>query len=180
MTALIIIISVIILLILFLDNRIRVRREVLFNELDLVYDKMEIHLIKNKIHPNTSTIEFLKSYKFLLVNKGLADVKIMLCMLIAVSEQKRAQSRKHFEQIKQNVPKELIDYSVQFAGIYDKIINTSIWKLSFWWFVLKILAYSKYRKFIKHGKSKSTNIKRNFKEAFHTEFLVPTTYKLSA
>ena len=180
MTVLIIVIAIALAIVAFIDTRLKTQRQILLNELSMAYDRMELFLVKNKEHPNSSTVEFLKRYKFLLANPGLADIRIMFGMLIAVPDKNKIESRDSFEKLKQHVNPELINVAHGFTEVYNKLISHSCYKFSFILFMAKIVIYVEFLKLVKKSREKAAYIKKEFKEVLNSENLLPTTYKMAA
>ncbi|WP_299583052.1 hypothetical protein [Mucilaginibacter sp.] len=141
---------------------------------------MEMFILEKKINPSSNLISFLKSFKFLVVNKEYANIKIMLRIELMTSEKKIEENKKAFESIKKEIHPELISLSNNFFTIYDRLIKLSVFNINFVCFVLRVIFMSKYFAIKKSSAIKTRSIKNSIRSLFHQENVIAYSFRGSS
>lgn len=136
---LITIISGIILLILFINTRIRSKRKSLSFDLRIIYDRLEMSIIKNAVNPDNLLIKYLKGFKNLAVNPSLADIQVILGTIAKVDKSKLEQMRKEMDDFETTLPKETLELANQFNSIVNSMVKLSMYKVDFILFLIWII-----------------------------------------
>lgn len=177
-----IVITSVLLFISIIDARIKYRRITRFNELKVIYDNMEMFAIEQNIVPTNILLNFLKSYKFLIVNKEFADVRIALGMRLLISDDEFDKKRMKWSLLKKQLPQELIEYGEEFNKIYDDLIKLSYWNLSFLWFLFKTsirYAYQSLPEFISGSRKEVYRVFKGLRDLFSNENIILQNYNMS-
>lgn len=166
----------ILLIISIIDTRIKYKKIARFNDLKIIYDSMEIFAIKENLTPTNSLVDYLKNYKFLLVNKEFSDIRIALIMRLLITDDIFKKKQYEWNELKKQVSPELIEMGGQFNKIYDDLIKLSYWNFSFMFFVFKIAIKSTYyliiQTIITPGKNEAYRVFNVWKELFNNENII--------
>jgi hypothetical protein len=153
------------------------KKTIYFNELISIYDSMEIYMLKNKLLPTNELLSFLKSFKYLVVNREFADIKIMLKLELMTSQKRKEENAMRFVTIKKSIHPELLLISQDFYRVYDKLIILSMFNFKFVFFVARVLFVSKYFAMKKSTTKKTETIISSIKALLHRENVVVYRFK---
>lgn len=153
------------------ENRRR-KRIILFNDLGSIYDRMELYVIQNNITPNNNIIEYLRTFKNLVINKGFADVRIYLAIELTTPEDVKQMARDRYLAIKEDVPAELLLMSDEFHRTYDQLVVQSMWSLSFLCFFAKIFILKHFSDFRSKSLIRTNNLFGSVRSLFSHENVI--------
>lgn len=107
------------------------RRQIAFNRIDTIYDKIEVYIIKNDIEINSSMSSLLKSMKAIKINNELADIHILLVARQNIPKREFENNKKEYEKFIADLPEGLIALKKEFDHNVNKAIALSIFRVEF-------------------------------------------------
>lgn len=172
MTTLIYILFFVIIIISIINNAIIVLRQKTYNNMDILYDKMEIFVIKNKLTPDNELLNFLKSFKNLTINKDFADIYVLLTIIQSLPNGDFENNRKKYENYIKTLPIELVRIANEFNNQVSIAISISVFKPDFLWFFSKIFLKHSFISLKNRSYKKIKNLTTNVRYVFHYENLL--------
>ena len=70
-----------------INQHIKQKRFKHLNNLSIIYDKMEIHFVRNEVTLSDRYIEFLKVFKNLVTNPGYLDIQVLISLKLISDQQ---------------------------------------------------------------------------------------------
>ena len=114
------------------------------NRMVIVYDKIEMFFIKNKIHLTCDYIEFLKLFKNLTVNPEYLDVQVLILHKIAAENKGILKTNANwFNKILDSLGPDFLEIFDEFDASSNKVIKMSFYKPDFLVFRFQLIV--KYR-----------------------------------
>lgn len=108
------------------SHHIKQKRSILCDNLEMVFDEMQLHITKNKIPQTRLLSEFIVRHKIFVVNPQLTNIEVLLVLLKNMDKSKFKNNVDRWSELKKNVPKELLDYSDQFSKHIDELVKLSM------------------------------------------------------
>lgn len=133
-------ISVIVLLFFVINQYIKYKRFKYISNLNVIYEKMEMHFVNNDIILKRDYVELLKIFKNFTVNPEYLDIQILL--LFKIASEKNGSLKKDslwFDRTLNSLDKNFQDIFEEFDDVTNKIINVSYLKPDFIYFIFKHL-----------------------------------------
>lgn len=138
MNLLLTLISLFILLILAFGQYIKSKRFEYVNNINIIYDKMEMHFVKKNIHLNKDYIDLLKTFKRFCVNPEYLDIQILLLQkLLAEKKGVLKKDSSWFDDTLNSLGDEFKEIFEEFDKSTNEIITLSIFKPDFVFFITK-------------------------------------------
>jgi hypothetical protein len=121
----------------FIENQ----RQISFNKIDGLYDKMELLVIRNNITPDNELISYLRAHKIFKIHNELTDIQVLVPVIVALQMQNKKQAQQIEKRKKyiESLPVELRDISSEFNKEIARAIKFSMFKPSF---IPKMVKYS--------------------------------------
>lgn len=129
------ILGVLLLLFFGLNQYLKYKRFKYVNQMSIIYDKMEMHFVRNKVTPKKDYLEFLKIFKNIIVNSEFLDIQVLL-LLKAVSEKQGKLDKDHkwYNKVQNELGVEFLKLSNEFDYYSTEIIKLSLYKPDFMFF----------------------------------------------
>ncbi len=115
------------LVLIYIDRKKYVLRHVYMNNMAIIYENMEIYLLKNNVSLDNNLVSFLKVYKSIIVNPELTDIDIFTALKSQSRNSKKTKTKINMDFI----PEEIIKMSYDFNTYFAKSLRLSMLKLSF-------------------------------------------------
>lgn len=109
-----------ILTIVYLANRV-VKRDVLYSKLIMLYDKMEMVIIKNNLPISKEVRKYLERHKFFVVNPRYTDIEVVLVGKSNTTSEYINDVKINKNTVEILIP-ELIDISIEFEKTLDECV----------------------------------------------------------
>ncbi len=161
-----------------INTAVQVSRQKAYNNIDVLYDKMELYVMQHNITPSTGLIEYLKSFKSLKVNKDLADICVLFVIMTSIPREKFDKSKMMFRSFSEGLPQELIGIAKEFNNEVDKVIKLSLFKPDVFFFFASIVLKGLLKQLSKDGNNKVARFRQNLKEIFLYDNLI-ASYSLN-
>lgn len=142
------IILFIILTISFIRTIVNNKRQILFNEMNAIYDKMEVFIFSNSLQNKKEVIAYILPFKNFVVNNGFADIEILINSMVRMPKEVLEHRRKQFKLITDSIPNELKDMSLNFDKALEKAIKLSAFRMEFVFYFIKLLAIAIGKSFL--------------------------------
>lgn len=141
MILLILILLVLVVIVSFINSFIDTRRQIAFNEINALYDKMELFVVSNdELKINKRMLDFLKSYKAFKLNKELADIHILLLVMQSVSSSNFKRIKVETNLFYKTLPLEMVTLKNKCDREISNAVLLSAFRLEFLWFTFYILS----------------------------------------
>lgn len=155
MNIILLISSLVILSVFVFNQYVKYKRFKYVNNLGVIYDRMEMHFVRNNIIMKKDYIEFLKIFKNFTVNPDYLDVQVLL--LYKIATEKNGSLKKDtlwFDRTLKSLGNDFEIIFKDFDKSTNKLINLSFYKPDFLAFLLS--------QFVKYKIYKSTNSFKKF------------------
>lgn len=150
----------VILIISFIRTYINNRRQICFNQMTSIYDRMELFAFENNLQNDKNIIAYLMPFKNYVVNTEFADIEILAGRITKIPKSVFETKKKKYLELKKSIPEELKVFSSEFDIELDKAIKLSILRASFLIYFTRIfllalvfsavsLSFQKVKNFIK-------------------------------
>lgn len=96
------------------------RKEVLSDKIDVIYSKMEYHVISNEIVINNAVKDFMSAHKKVYLDKRYADFEVFAAIALLVNESSKIRANKSFDFVKDNHP-DLYKFTEDFSEAITKL-----------------------------------------------------------
>jgi len=151
MNTFLLIFSLIFLLFFIINKVVKFKRFKYVNKLQITYDKMEMHFVRNNININRNYSEFLRVFKNLSNNYEYLDIQILLLSKLASEKNGNLKKDvKWFEDTLESLGEEFKDIFIEFDKNSYELIKLSIIKPDF------VMFFSKM--FIKYSLHSGVNV----------------------
>ena len=139
MNFIIFVVSIVFFSVFILNQYIKYKRFKYLNDLEIVYDKMEMYFMKRNIALSNNHIEFLKIFKNLVVNPTYLDIQILIVLHnFANQEEKLGENSHWFHETLKSLGYDFEELFKKFDYLVRQITKLSYYKPSFIWFLLSI------------------------------------------
>lgn len=128
---LIISIALVIIICSFINNTINAKRQIHFNEMNSLYDKMEIYVYENNLQNDNKIVRYMIPHKHFVVNNGFADIQVLLAIILALPEKVLEKRKSEFKQLNTEIPGELQTIAKKFDSHLAKAIRLSYFRAEF-------------------------------------------------
>lgn len=91
-------------LLLLLSNHLTIRKQIIANRMDRIYDEMEFYIIKNRIILNRNFISFMSGHKAFKINRSFADFEVLGALYMLIPANKLTEIKQNNAIIKQEHP----------------------------------------------------------------------------
>ena len=160
----------VIFIVSYIRKKIDNNRQIHFNEMNTICDKMEVYVYSNRLQNKKEVLVYIIPFKYFVVNTGFADIEILLGSLIKLYTTKTFESRKQqYNQIISTIPDELKDLGKEFDKHLDKAIKLSFFRAEFLLFFIKQFTLAIIKAIINRSFTTVIYFFGSFKEVFKYE-----------
>jgi len=171
MNLLLVLISITVLSLFIVGKIIRYRRLSYINNLNSIYEEMEMIFVRKNIILKNDYIEFLKVFKNLSINPSYLDIQILLLIKMKTESSKFKNNSKWFNETLESLPKEFNSLFIKFNSYSDKIIKLSFYKPDFVLFLLRLIRVQIF----KSGVNSYKKLLKEFRFALRNEEVLSYT-----
>ena len=141
------IISIAVVLIVIKLRIISNQRRINISQLSSVYDKMEMHFIKQNIRPSNENLKFLEFHSFMVSNPSFLDVQVLIAVSIISKKKgdKIIKTKSWYDTKLDHFGDDFIKLYDEFDNISNRIIDLSMYKPSFVLFAIKCLIANAFK-----------------------------------
>lgn len=140
MNIILLISSLVILFIFIIGQVIKYMRFTHINGMRSVYDKMEMHFVKNNVVLKKDYIELLKVFKNFVVNPDFLDIQMLALSKIASDKSGKLKGDTDwFDKTLNSLGSDFNQLFKEFDKHSNKVIDLSVWKPDFLFFAIRIL-----------------------------------------
>jgi hypothetical protein len=147
---------------------VNAKRVVYYNQLDGIYDRMELFIAKSGMKLDDLHIKYLKAYKNLIVNPELADIRIMLMLEVLTPNKSFDKQKAEFKAVRESLPEELNSLTEKFDSTVRSLINLSMLKPAFAYSIIRLIIITIF----KHGISSIPKFYNRFTELLKNELII--------
>lgn len=97
--------------------------EIAHSDLEMAYHDMELFAIEKDLPLNRNLKEFFQRQKFYAVNKSLVRWECLVALYDLTGEEQRLKNYKRWEEIKNDIPDDLLALSDKFALKMNHVVN---------------------------------------------------------
>lgn len=168
------------LMISFIRTIVNNKRQILFNEMNIIYDKMEVYVYEHSLQNKKETLAYILPFKTFVVNPGFADIEILINTMVRMPNKTLEYRRKTFKEISETIPDDLKRMALEYDKLLEKAIKLSSWRMEFVLYFIKLLSIALFKAAI----SRSFNAVKSifiisFKEIYKNEnILIPNASKI--
>jgi len=108
-------------------------------KLGIIYDRMELSLVKNKIAIDSDIKKYLIGHKNYIVNNELIDIQVLLAIGRLIPKEVMQQMKEQNRKIKLSLPQETIKLEEEFELLFYKLIFLSTLRPTFLIFVFAVM-----------------------------------------
>ncbi|MDY0104411.1 MAG: hypothetical protein RBS07_15855 [Lentimicrobium sp.] len=131
----IIVIGLIVLGLVIINAIIKKKRINLEIDLRVIYDKIEVSVIKNRNTPDNALLDYLKRHKFFAINPDFADIQMVLYAATRMDDKQIKENIAESESLKETLSTETRELIAEFNNRIHKLIKLSLLKPSFFLFL---------------------------------------------
>lgn len=119
-----------------INTVINTRRQICFNEMNRIYDKMEVYVFQNGLQNSKSIVTFLMIYKTYVVNNNFADIQILIGVILKQSEDSLKINKIKYDKLAKEIPPELLEMRKEFSKKLSTAIRLSSLRAEFIIYIL--------------------------------------------
>lgn len=124
---------------------IRAKRVYYHGRLEMIFERMEFLIIKERLPLNKDLISFIRMHKNFVVNPKMADIQILLLSSSSMSHNDRVAAINNFNKILNSFPQELKKTVSDFQSTVSHLILLSMARPSFIAFIIPLAIASMFR-----------------------------------
>ncbi len=163
-------IVLIILIASFIRSSINIRRQIHFNAMNSMYDKMEVYVYTNNLQNKKEIISYIAPFKNYVINTGYADIEILMASLTKMMKDKTFETRKkQYAELLDSIPEELKIFAKEFDLHLNKAIFLSVFRSEFILYFLRQLTISLFKALYRMSFKYVKSFFKIFKEVFKNE-----------
>lgn len=126
-----IIIASLLVLIAAINDRLADKRQVHFNEMNIVYERMEQYVYLNRHYNNATITQYLQLFHNLRQNTNYADIQVLTTLITRQSIQSILARKKQIDSVESQLPVELKQFANEFRRHLRAAVGISFFSAKF-------------------------------------------------
>lgn len=167
-------------LISFLNSWINNMRQVAFNNINQIYDRLELYVVQNNIVIDSKMASFLKSMKIFKINNEFADIHVLLVTLRSIPRDDFERNKKEYNNMLEKLPQGLLEIKRSFDSHVNRAITLSIFRYDFLLFFMYLTIKYLIRSILEKSSNKLRSLFQMTFELFKYDNLVVSKYSESS
>lgn len=166
---------VLILIILLFQMRsyIKNSREIILNEMRVLYDYIELSVVRNRVVLNNEVVTYLKTHKTFIINPEYADIRVLLAIINRLSEAELERMKSESQHVESGLPKDLIELGNKFNKKLLHLTFYSFFKANFILFLIKQMASKASKGMASRSFHKLRRLKQNISSIYTLDKNLP-------